>query len=70
MKPPIVKLSTKIYNWNFNDKGSISLDILERKDRWIPSMNLVSLAIALRGLITHPNPHGFIHHYLTFSLLA
>ncbi|ORX58421.1 ubiquitin conjugating enzyme [Piromyces finnis] len=54
-KPPILKVTTKIYHPNIDDDGSICMSIL-KSDIWKPTIKITQVLEALINLINEPNP--------------
>jgi ubiquitin-protein ligase len=52
--PPDVKFVTKVFHPNIYMDGSICLDILQH--RWSVSLDVTTLLISIRSLLTDPNP--------------
>ncbi|KAG4100358.1 ubiquitin-conjugating enzyme [Neocallimastix lanati (nom. inval.)] len=54
-KPPVLKITTKIYHPNVDDDGSICMGIL-KPDSWKPTIKVTQVLEALINLIIEPNP--------------
>ncbi|KAJ3687227.1 hypothetical protein LUZ61_016391 [Rhynchospora tenuis] len=52
--PPSVNFKTRIYHCNVDSTGKLSLGIL--KDGWSPAMTISKLLLAIRSIITNPDP--------------
>ena len=57
-EPPEVHFKTKIYHPNVDTAGRICLDLLKMPPNgsWSPAMNLSSILMSIRLLISEPNP--------------
>ena len=86
-EPPKVHFVTPIYHPNIDSAGRICLDILNMPDgngkgAWKPSLNLKTVLLSIRLLMSEPNPddglmvditHEYIHNRALFertSILA
>ncbi|CDH55311.1 ubiquitin-conjugating enzyme e2 t-like [Lichtheimia corymbifera JMRC:FSU:9682] len=56
--PPQMRFRTKIYHPNIDESGRICADMLKTGEAgaWKPSLNLSTLLISLRALLSSPNP--------------
>ena len=56
--PPSIKFVTKVYHPNIDDNGRICLDLIQMppKGRWRPTIGIEGLLIAVRTLLSSPNP--------------
>lgn len=52
-KQPKIRFRTKIYHCNVNDKGGISLDLI---NLWSPALTIRKVLISIISLLTDPNP--------------
>ncbi|KAJ8513007.1 hypothetical protein OPV22_003441 [Ensete ventricosum] len=55
-KPPKVTFKTRIYHCNVDSAGNLNLDIL--KDGWSPAMTISKVLLAIRSIITNPDPYN------------
>ena len=83
-EPPKVHFVTPIYHPNIDSAGRICLDILNMPDgngkgAWKPSLNLKTVLLSIRLLMSEPNPddglmvdipHEYIHNRALFERTA
>lgn len=55
-KPPMVTFKTRIYHCNVDSTGMVSLEIL--KDGWSPALTISKVLLAIKAIITNPNPYN------------
>ncbi|XP_044965207.1 constitutive photomorphogenesis protein 10 [Hordeum vulgare subsp. vulgare] len=55
-KPPMVTFKTRIYHCNVDSIGAVSLEIL--KDGWSPALTISKVLLAIKGIITNPDPYN------------
>uniref|UniRef100_A0A803PQV0 UBC core domain-containing protein n=1 Tax=Cannabis sativa TaxID=3483 RepID=A0A803PQV0_CANSA len=67
-KPPKVVFKTRIYHFDVDSVGNVSLEIL--KDGWSPALTITKVLIAIRKIFTEPDPcnnplvPGIAHLYM------
>ncbi|XP_060963509.1 constitutive photomorphogenesis protein 10-like [Cannabis sativa] len=67
-KPPKVVFKTRIYHFDVDSVGNVSLEIL--KDGWSPALTITKVLIAIRKIFTDPDPcnnplvPGIAHLYM------
>ncbi|KAG6488159.1 constitutive photomorphogenesis protein 10-like isoform X1 [Zingiber officinale] len=54
-KAPKVTFKTRIYHCNVDTAGNLNLDIL--KDGWSPALTISKVLIAIKSIITNPDPY-------------
>ena len=54
-KPPTIKFTTKIYNPNIDDDGSICMPAL-KSECWKPATNILDILNSILELMVNPNP--------------
>ena len=64
---PKITFTTKIYHPNVNSNGAISLDILY--DHWSPALTISRALLAIRSLLSDPNPDDPLGMILLFYCL-
>lgn len=55
-KPPKIKFITPIYHCNVDEKGTISLNILDKE--WSPALSLFNVMQSIGWLFSNPNPES------------
>lgn len=57
-EPPQMRFRTKIYHPNIDENGRICADMLKTGEAgsWKPSLNLSTLLLSIRSLLSSPNP--------------
>lgn len=53
--PPLVKFITKVFHVNISQQGSICVDILKQKDKWMPTYDFTQIIMNIILLYQQPN---------------
>ncbi|KAL6195031.1 hypothetical protein ACLB2K_030653 [Fragaria x ananassa] len=55
-KPPEVVFRTRVFHCNVNSSGNVSLEII--KDGWSPARTITKVLLAIRSILTKPDPYN------------
>ena len=56
MIPPTMKMITRIYHPNIDERGRVCMDLLKR-DKWKANYCIQNILMATRELLREPNAH-------------
>nr|XP_011461675.1 PREDICTED: constitutive photomorphogenesis protein 10 isoform X2 [Fragaria vesca subsp. vesca] len=55
-KPPEIVFRTRVFHCNVDSSGNVSLEII--KDGWSPARTITKVLLAIRSILTKPDPYN------------